>query len=64
MDLQAVNWDGIDWIQLAQDRDQWWPVVETVRSFNVPEEMENFLTNPAAVNFSRIPLCGVNYLVK
>jgi hypothetical protein len=23
MDLREIGWDGIDWIDLAQDRDQW-----------------------------------------
>jgi hypothetical protein len=23
MDLREIEWDGMDWINLAQDRDQW-----------------------------------------
>jgi transcription termination factor 2 len=23
MDLGEIGWDGVDWIELAQDRDQW-----------------------------------------
>jgi hypothetical protein len=23
MDLRGIRWDGMDWIELAQDRDQW-----------------------------------------
>jgi hypothetical protein len=23
MDLRKIRWDGMDWIDLAQDRDQW-----------------------------------------
>jgi hypothetical protein len=23
MDLREIGWDGIDWIDLAKDRDQW-----------------------------------------
>jgi hypothetical protein len=23
MDLRKIGWDGTDWIDLAQDRDQW-----------------------------------------
>jgi hypothetical protein len=30
MDLKKTEWEGMDWIQLAQDRDQWWVVVNTV----------------------------------
>jgi hypothetical protein len=24
MDLEEVEWGGMDWIALAQDRDSWW----------------------------------------
>jgi hypothetical protein len=30
MDLRERKWDGMDWIDLAQDRDQWRAVVNTV----------------------------------
>jgi hypothetical protein len=23
MDLREIGWEGVDWIHLAQDRDQW-----------------------------------------
>jgi hypothetical protein len=23
IDLRPIGWDGVDWIDLAQDRDQW-----------------------------------------
>jgi len=29
-DLKAIWWGGVDWIHLAQDRDQWLAVVNTV----------------------------------
>jgi hypothetical protein len=28
--------DGIDWIDLAQDRDQWWALVNTAMNLRVP----------------------------
>jgi hypothetical protein len=31
-----VKWHGMDWIDLAQDRDQWNAVVNTVTNFLVP----------------------------
>jgi hypothetical protein len=30
MDLRETGWSGMDWIDLAQDRDQWRAVVNTV----------------------------------
>jgi hypothetical protein len=36
MDLRDVGWDGMDWIDLAQDRDQWRILVNTVINLRVP----------------------------
>jgi hypothetical protein len=36
MDLRAIVWDGMDWIDLAQDRDQWRALVNTVMNLRVP----------------------------
>jgi hypothetical protein len=36
MDLKAIGWDGGDWIDLAQDRDQWRALVKTVMNLRVP----------------------------
>jgi hypothetical protein len=30
MDLQKVGWGGMDWITVAQDRDRWRLLVDTV----------------------------------
>jgi hypothetical protein len=30
MDLREIGWDGMDWIDLTQDRDQWRVLVNTV----------------------------------
>jgi hypothetical protein len=36
MDLREIGWDGRDWIKLAQDRDQWRALVNTVMSLRIP----------------------------
>jgi len=30
MNLREIGWEGVDWIHLAQDRDKWWALVNTV----------------------------------
>jgi hypothetical protein len=34
--LREIGWDGMDWIHLAQDRDQWGALVNTVMKLRVP----------------------------
>jgi hypothetical protein len=36
MDLREIGWDGMDWINLAQDRDRWRALVNTVKNLRVP----------------------------
>jgi hypothetical protein len=36
MDLGDIGWGGRDWIELAQDRDQWRALVNTVMNLRVP----------------------------
>jgi hypothetical protein len=36
MDLREIGRDGMDWIDLAQDRDQWRVLVNTVMNLRVP----------------------------
>jgi hypothetical protein len=35
IDLRETGWDGMDWIDLAQDRDQWRTTANTVMNFRV-----------------------------
>jgi hypothetical protein len=36
IDLREIEWDGMDWIDLVQDRDQWRVLVNTVVNLRVP----------------------------
>jgi hypothetical protein len=48
MDLREIGWDGMDWIKLAQDRDQWMALVNTVMSLRVHKkcwEVAEWLAN-------------------
>jgi hypothetical protein len=36
IDLREIGCDGVDWIDLAQDRDQWGALVHTVMKLRVP----------------------------
>jgi hypothetical protein len=36
MDLRETGWDGMDWIDLAKDRDQWRALLNTVMNLRVP----------------------------
>jgi len=36
MDLPEVGWGGMEWIDLAEDRDRWQMVVNVVINLRVP----------------------------
>jgi len=36
LDLMGVGWEAVDWIRLAQDRDKWRALVNTVMNLWVP----------------------------
>jgi hypothetical protein len=36
MDLREMGWKSVDWMQVAQDRDQWRALVTTVMNLRVP----------------------------
>jgi hypothetical protein len=59
MELWEIGWDGMDWIDLAQDMDQWRALVNTV-----PYNAGTFLSNCVTGGFSgRVQLHEVDYLV-
>jgi hypothetical protein len=36
MDLREIGWNGVDWIDMAQDRNQWSALQKTVLNLRVP----------------------------
>jgi hypothetical protein len=36
MYLREIGWDGMDWIDVAQDKDRWRALVNTVMNLRVP----------------------------
>jgi hypothetical protein len=35
-DLREIGWDGVDWIDMGQERDQWRALVNTILNLRVP----------------------------
>jgi hypothetical protein len=48
MDNRELGWGGMDWIYLAEDRDQWRDVVSTVMNLQVPYNFGNYECHPGS----------------
>jgi hypothetical protein len=44
MYLRVIEREGVNWIQLPQDRDQWRAVVNMVINISGPQKVGKFLT--------------------
>jgi hypothetical protein len=51
--LRGIGWNGMDWIDLAQDRDQWRALVKAVMNVRVPYNAGKFLSRYTIGSFSR-----------
>jgi hypothetical protein len=50
MNLREIGWDGMDWIDLAQDRDQWRALVNAVMNLQVPKNTGKFLSGCSSMS--------------
>jgi hypothetical protein len=53
IDLGEIGWVGMDWTGLAQDREQWRGLVNTVMNLWVPLNAGKFLSSCTNGSFSR-----------
>jgi hypothetical protein len=61
IDLREIGWGGMDLIDLAQYRDQWRALVNTVLNLRVSKNVGKFLSRRATGGFSRrAHFCGVS----
>jgi hypothetical protein len=51
MDLREIGWDGVDWIDMARDRDQWRTLVNAV--LNLPYNAGKLLKGYTICSSSR-----------
>jgi hypothetical protein len=36
MDSRGIEWEAVDWVHLAQDRDKWCVLVNTIMNLRIP----------------------------
>jgi hypothetical protein len=58
--FRRKGWRGMDWIDVAQDRDQWGALVKIVMNLRLPQNIWKFLSSCTSGGFSRTQLHGVS----
>ncbi|PNF30178.1 hypothetical protein B7P43_G18316 [Cryptotermes secundus] len=51
--LREIGWDGMVWIDLAQDNDPWGALLITAMNLQVPQNAGKFLSSCTIGGFSR-----------
>jgi len=58
----TVEWKGVDWIDLSQDRENWWDFAKMLMQLQVPYSAANLLTSSGTSDFWKgTLLLGVSY---
>jgi hypothetical protein len=52
MNLMEIGWEALDWMHLAQDRDQWRVLVNMALNFRVLSKARN-LTRSMTISFAK-----------
>jgi hypothetical protein len=55
MDLREIGWCGMDWIDLAQDMEQWRALVNTVLKLKMPKSVGKLLSSCTLLNKDPAP---------
>jgi hypothetical protein len=45
LDIKEIEWEDMNWIHLAQDRDQWRALVNTVMNIRAPQTAGNLMNS-------------------
>jgi hypothetical protein len=53
MDLKEIDSSGMDWTGVAQDRDLWRALMDTVMNLGVPQNVRRFLRSCRSGSFLR-----------
>jgi hypothetical protein len=53
MNLREIGWGGMNWINLAQDRNQWRALVNTIMNLRVPLNAGKFMSSCTTSGISR-----------
>jgi hypothetical protein len=63
LNFREIGWGDMDWINLAQDRDQWQVLVNRVMKLRVAYNSGKFLSSCATVGLSRTQIYEVNWML-
>ena len=51
MYLLEMGWGGMDWIDFAEDRENWWTLVNALMNFNIARDRSNWFPSFSSITF-------------